>query len=120
MWGQERARRGRSPTGTWPRAGEAPAPNRVLPGVSEASAPAVTQRDRPSFEGRTEAFFAGPPGPFVGDLVTCKECGTRYDTSHGFCPRCGSTARGPVTPAAVAVAQRRDPGRRRVQASGAL
>lgn len=56
----------------------------------------------------------------MGDLVTCKECGTRYDTSQGFCPRCGSTARGPATPAAVAVAQRRDPGRRRVQASGAV
>jgi hypothetical protein len=56
----------------------------------------------------------------VGDLVTCKECGTRYDTDHGFCPRCGSTARGPTLPHAVAVAQRRDPGRRRVQASGVL
>ena len=56
----------------------------------------------------------------MGDLVTCKECGTRYDTTQGFCTHCGSTARGPVTPAAVAVAQRRDPGRRRVQASGAL
>lgn len=56
----------------------------------------------------------------MGDLVTCKECGTRYDTTHGFCSRCGSTARGPVTPAVLAVAQRRDPGRRRVQAAGVL
>ncbi len=69
----------------------------------------------------TEAFFPGPPGTQVSDLVTCKECGTRYDSDHNaFCPRCGSTARGAVLTAAVAVAQRRDPGRRRVQASGAL
>lgn len=56
----------------------------------------------------------------MGDVVTCKECGTRYDSGHGFCPHCGSTVRGSTLPAAVAVAQRRDPGRRRVQASGAL
>jgi hypothetical protein len=68
----------------------------------------------------TEAFFAVVPGPFMGDVVTCKECGTRYDSGHGFCPHCGSTVRGSTLPAAVAVAQRRDPGRRRVQASGAL
>lgn len=53
--------------------------------------------------------------------MTCGECGTRYDSDqNAFCPRCGSTAKGAVLPAAVAVAARHDPARRRVQASGAL
>lgn len=57
----------------------------------------------------------------MSDLVPCAECGVRYDpASNRFCPRCGSTAKGKAVPAAVEVAQRRDPGRRRVQASGAL
>lgn len=53
--------------------------------------------------------------------MACGECGTRYDSDqNAFCPRCGSTAKGQVLPAAVAVARRHDPARRRVQASGAL
>lgn len=57
----------------------------------------------------------------VSDLVPCAQCGVRYDpASNAFCPRCGSTAKGAAVPAALEVAQRRDPGRRRVQASGAL
>lgn len=53
--------------------------------------------------------------------MTCAECGTRYDSDQNpFCPRCGSVAKGAVVPAAVQVARRSDPGRRRVQASGAL
>ena len=53
--------------------------------------------------------------------MTCAECGTRYDSDqNAFCPRCGSTAKGQAVPAALQVAQRNDPGRRRVQASGAL
>lgn len=57
----------------------------------------------------------------MSDLVPCAECGVRYDLADDvFCPRCGSTARGPPVPAALDVARRRDPGRRRVQASGVL
>ncbi len=51
----------------------------------------------------------------------CAECGTRYDSDQNpFCPRCGSTEQGKVVPAALQVARRFDPARRRVQASGAL
>ena len=66
--------------------------------------------------------FAGPCLPAtVSDLVVCGQCGTRYDSDqNAFCPRCGSTAKGKVLPAALQVARRNDPGRRRVQASGAL
>ncbi len=66
--------------------------------------------------------FAGPRLPrVVSDLAPCAQCGVRYDLADdAFCPRCGSTARGPPVPAALDVARRRDPGRRRVQASGAL
>lgn len=57
----------------------------------------------------------------MSDLVACAECGVRYaPAANAFCPRCGSTAKGVAVPAALEVATRRDPGRRRVQASGAL
>lgn len=53
--------------------------------------------------------------------MPCAECGVRYDPAvNAFCPRCGSTARGTPEPAVLAVARRRDPARRRVQASGAV
>lgn len=53
--------------------------------------------------------------------MPCAECGVRYDPAvNAFCPRCGSTARGTPEPAVLAVARRRDPARRRVQASGVL
>jgi hypothetical protein len=57
----------------------------------------------------------------VSDLVTCAECGSHYDSERdAFCPRCGSTAKGKILPAALAVARRNDPGRRRVQVSGVV
>lgn len=55
------------------------------------------------------------------ETVECSECGASYDSdSHPFCPRCGSTSRGAPLPGAVASAARHAPGRRRVQASGAV
>lgn len=55
------------------------------------------------------------------ETVECSECGASYDSDeHPFCPRCGSTARGAPVQGAVASAARRDPGRRRVQASGVV
>lgn len=57
----------------------------------------------------------------MSELVTCGECGTRYDSDRdAFCPRCGSTAKGEVVPAALQVARRNDPSRRRVQLAGAV
>lgn len=55
------------------------------------------------------------------ELVECSECGTPYDSQeHPFCPRCGSTSQRATVPGALASAQRHDPARRRVQASGAV
>lgn len=53
-------------------------------------------------------------------MSTCTQCGVRYGQDLTFCPRCGSTAKGASVPAALDVARRRDPERRRVQASGVV
>lgn len=80
------------------------------------------QAKSPVHDGAHAKGFAAPRlAGRVSDLVPCAQCGVRYDpASNAFCPRCGSTAKGAAVPAALEVAQRRDPGRRRVQASGAL
>lgn len=57
----------------------------------------------------------------VVDEVECAECHTRYDSdANPFCPRCGSMPKGKPVPAALVAAQRHDPARRRVQASGVV
>ncbi|MGB1587087.1 MAG: hypothetical protein ACPHID_08610 [Thermoplasmatota archaeon] len=54
------------------------------------------------------------------ETVDCQECGQRYDSNeHPFCPRCGSE-KSPERRRTMDLAQRSDPGRRRVQIGGLI
>lgn len=55
------------------------------------------------------------------DTVQCAECGTAYDSEENpFCPRCGAIEHAKDPGAAVQIAARSDPHRRRVQAAGII
>lgn len=55
------------------------------------------------------------------ETVQCAECGTAYDSEDNpFCPRCGGIEHAEGSDAAVQIAARSDPHRRRVQAAGII
>ncbi len=59
--------------------------------------------------------------PIVTERVVCAECNEGYDSDeHPFCPRCGAMGTTDAPAAAVQLAGRSDPRRRRVQASGIM
>lgn len=55
------------------------------------------------------------------ERVQCAECADTYDSDeHPFCPRCGAVATAAAPGAALSLAGRNDPSRRRVQVAGVI
>lgn len=114
-------------TGAWPGVTEMTVAQRghrrlgAMPRPEGARYLAQAIRLRARRAERHRVFGRARVEPGVAETVECSECGTSYDSQeHPFCPRCGSTSRGAAVPGAIAVAARRDPSRRRVQASGGV